>query len=306
MTRVLVTGATGYVGSQLVKRLVAKGTYEVSVLVRPSSDLSILGEALPRVRVHASEGDVESLGAVLAEARPEVVLHLASLFLSQHVAKDVVPLIQSNVQFGTCLLEAMVQQGVRCFVNTGTAWETMDGPPGYRPVCLYAATKRAFEDILRFYEDAYDVSAITLKLFDTYGPEDPRPKLFTLLKKSATMEAPIPFSPGEQVLDLTHVEDVTDAFERAIHHVLAKVGHAHEALEIGSGQGLALKEVVRLYEAATGQKANIAWGERPYRPREVMRAEADPHEAERVLGWRPLIELEDGLRRVFGRVATHD
>lgn len=306
MIRVLITGATGYLGSRLVKRLVAQGGYDVSILVRSTSDLSILGSARDRVAVHVCEGDDDSLSAVLMASRPEAVVHMASLFLSQHTAQDVVPLIHANVQFGACLLEAMMRHGVRCFVNTGTGWETMDGPPDYRPVCLYAATKRAFEDILRFYEDAHDLRAVTLKLYDTYGPDDPRPKLFTVLERSLSAETPIPFSPGDQLLDLTHVDDVTDAFERAIRHVLKKPESRHEDIAIGSGHGTSLKDVVRLFEVATGQKANISWGGRPYRPREVMRAEADIREAKRVLGWIPSIGLMEGLKQAFGRVTIND
>ena len=299
MTRVLITGATGYIGSQMVRRLIGSGGYEVSVLVRPNSDLATLGASLPNIIVHASDGSVESLTAVLEEARPEVVVHLASLFLSQHRPQDVLPLIQSNVQFGVCLLEAMLQSGVRRFVNTGTAWETMDGPPEYRPVCLYAATKRAFEDILRYYEDAHGFSALTLKLYDTYGPDDPRPKLFSLLCRSLTEAEPLPFSPGEQTLDLTHIEDVTDAYERAIRYVLVKDRALPEEVHIGSGQDLPLRDVVATFEEALGQRTNIAWGERPYRPREVMKAQADPSAAERVLGWKPAIGLREGIQRTF-------
>ncbi|MNS33849.1 CDP-abequose synthase [compost metagenome] len=193
----------------------------------------------------------------------------------------------------------MLQTGVHRFVNTGTAWETMDGPPAYRPVCLYAATKRAFENILRFYEDAHGFSALTVKLYDTYGPDDPRPKLFSLLHRSLSIADPIPFSPGEQTLDLTHIEDVTDAFERAIHYVLTKVSSHAEEIHVGSGQGIPLRDVAAVFEEALGQRANIGWGERPYRPREVMRAQADTRAAEQLLGWRPTIGLKEGLHRTF-------
>ncbi|MNR82125.1 CDP-abequose synthase [compost metagenome] len=299
MTRVLVTGATGYVGSQLVRQLIGKGGYEVSVLVRPTSNLALLNAYMADLRIHQSDGTVESLTKVLQEARPAVVVHLASLFLSQHAPQDVLPLIQANIQFGTCLLEAMLQAGIRRFVNTGTAWETMDGPPVYRPVCLYAATKRAFEDILTYYEDAHGFSALTVKLYDTYGPEDPRPKLFSLLMRSLEAQEPIPFSPGEQTLDLTYIDDVTAAFERAICYLLTKNTPRPEEVHVGSGQGRPLREVVRIFEEAVGQRANIGWGERPYRAREVMRAQADLAAAEHLLGWMPTIELAEGIRRTF-------
>ncbi|MBO9541911.1 NAD(P)-dependent oxidoreductase [bacterium] len=299
MTRVLVTGATGYVGSRLVQRLVASEAYQVSVLVRPTSDLTRLGKAREAVQILPTEGDVSSLTQAMKEARPEAVVHLASLYLSQHTPADVGPLVDSNVRFGACLLEAMVQAGVTRLLNTGTAWETMDGPPDYRPACLYAATKRAFDALLCFYEDAYDLRSLTLKLYDTYGPDDWRPKLFSLLKRSVASGESIPFSPGEQLLDLTHVDDLTDAFERGIRSLCSADAPRHRELHVGSGKGRSLKEIVSLFESVGGVKANLQWGARPYRDREVMRAVADPSEARTVLGWEARIDLREGIRAAF-------
>lgn len=299
MIRVLVTGASGYVGSQLVRRLIRSSEYEVSILVRPSSNLAPLNAYMADLRVFPSDGTIDSLVQLLHDARPEVVVHLASQFLNQHTPQDIVPLIQANIQFGTSLLEAMLQTDIKRFVNTGTSWETMDGSPNYRPVCLYAATKRAFEDILTYYEDAHGFSALTVKLYDTYGPDDPRPKLFSLLRRSMSASEPIPFSPGEQILDLTYIDDVTDALERAIRYVLAKDAPRSEEVHVGTGEGKRLRDVVEVFEHTLGKRTNISWGERPYRTREVMRAQADTQAAERLLGWRPTIDLMEGIRRTF-------
>ena len=299
MIRVLVTGATGYVGSQLVKKLVSIEEFSISALVRPESSLMLLDECLSDINVHPCEGTVDVLTEVLHSMQPDVVVHLASMVLPQHAPQDVVALIQSNVQFGACLLEAMLQAGVHRIVNTGTAWETMDGPPNYRPACLYAATKRAFEDILRYYEDAHGFSSLTVKLYDTYGPNDPRSKMLSLLYRSLSSTEPIPFSPGEQTLDLTHIDDVVDAFVRAIRYVQGKNVPCSEEVHIGSGKGMRLREVVSTFEEALGRQVNIRWGERPYRPREVMWAQADIREAERLLGWKPTISLIEGIRQTF-------
>lgn len=297
MARILITGATGYLGSRLARRLVASQEHDVAALVRPSSDTAHL-KAVP-IQVLTSEGGVTELAELMDDFQPDVVVHMASLFLSQHSSQDVGPLIDSNIKFGVMILEAMVQVGIMRLLNTGTSWEEMDGPPDYRPVCLYAATKRAFENLLAYYEDAHGLKALTLRLFDTYGPGDPRPKLFSLLQRSIGAAAPIAFSPGEQVLDLTHVDDVTAAFERAIHYLLAKPFPRHEALAIGSGKGMRLRDVVALYEEVGRVKTNIAWGERPYRPREVMNAVADPEPAAQLLGWRARIPLREGLQHAF-------
>ena len=171
--KVLITGATGYIGSQLAKRLHAKG-HEVSLIVRPNSDLAVLDTVLPSASLHYYDGSYQSLFAALSTSQPDVVFHIASLFLAQHKPEDVARLVESNLNFPTQLLEAMSQLGMTQFINTGTSWQHYQNE-GYNPVNLYAASKQAFEAMLAYYVEAKNFKSITLKLFDTYGPGDNRP-----------------------------------------------------------------------------------------------------------------------------------
>jgi len=201
-------------------------------------------------------------------------------------------LIRSNVLFGNQLLEAMKVSGVRFLINTGTSWQHYNNED-YNPVCLYAATKQAFEAILEYYVQACDIKAITLKLFDTYGPNDPRQKLFHLLNKAAMSGEPLDMSAGEQLIDLVHVDDVVDAYMIAAQRLLDGKVSVHEDYAVSSGCSLPLKELVALYSDATGWNVNVNWGARPYRFREVMR----PWDKGRAIdGWRPKIALGKGLK----------
>ena len=141
---------------------------------------------------------------IVNEANPEIVFHLASLFLAQHTLEDIERLVQSNLLFGVQIAEAITLQGVTKLINTGTSWQHYENED-YNPVCLYAATKQAFEDMLKFYVEASKLKVITLKLFDTYGPDDSRPKLFTLLRKVAQEQTELAMSPGEQLIDLVYM-----------------------------------------------------------------------------------------------------
>ena len=124
------------------------------------------------------------------------------------------PLVDSNVLVGTQVAEAMLRAGCRGIVNTGTSWQR-DARGAYDPVCLYAATKQAFEDVLTYYVSAEGFAATTLRLYDTYGPDDPRPKLVNALAGALRSGTPLSLSPGEQLLDLVHIDDVTAAFAAA-------------------------------------------------------------------------------------------
>jgi nucleoside-diphosphate-sugar epimerase len=222
------------------------------------------------------------------------VFHLASLFLSQHDAKDVESLIHSNVLFGNQLLEAMRVNEVSRLINTGTSWQHYNNEE-YNPVCLYAATKQAFEAILEYYVQACGIKAITFKLFDTYGPNDPRPKLFHLLKKAAASGESLNMSAGEQLIDLVHIEDVIDAYLIAAQRLLNDKVLAHESYAVSSKKPLPLKKLVETFSTATGQNVKVNWGARPYRFREVMTTWRYGISIE---NWQPKVSLDNGLKMI--------
>jgi nucleoside-diphosphate-sugar epimerase len=289
----LITGATGFVGSHLTLRLVEDG-WDVHVIVRPGSDLSQIKKILNQITVHEHDGSSDNMLSIMQAASPDIVFHLASLSLSNHQPKDIGPLIASNILFGTQLAEAMVNSDVSRLVNTGTFWQHYQNED-YNPVNLYAATKQAFEDILRYYTETTDLKAISLNLFDTYGPDDPRPKLFHLLNKAAETGEPLDMSPGAQLIDLVHIDDVTEAYIIAAQHLLDGKVSLHERYAVSSGHLMPLNELVQLYTEVTNQAVAVNWSARQYRNREVM---VPWNRGQAIEGWSPKVKLEDGLRRV--------
>jgi nucleoside-diphosphate-sugar epimerase len=288
--RALVTGATGYIGSNLVRRLLADN-WSVHVVVRPLSDLAPLSAVRHAIQVHEYDGTTNSMIRLVQDAAPDVVFHLASLFLAQHKSEDIAELISSNVLFSTQLVEAMVAHQVFHLINTGTSWQHYNDAD-YNPVNLYAATKQAFEDILTYYVEARGLKVTTLALFDTYGPADPRSKLVSLLWKTALEQKPIAMSPGEQLIDLVHINDVMDAFALGAELVVRQhVGH--ERYGISSGAPMRLIDLVAAFEKATEcTKLPIEWGGRQYRPREVM----EPWKSYKTMpGWKPKVAFSLGI-----------
>ncbi len=260
----LLTGATGFIGGRLAANLVERG-WRVHALVRPQSDTSGIAAG---VAVHVHDGGVEPLAATLAELRPDVVFHLASAYLASHRPDQVDELVQSNVLFPAQLAEAMSAAGVARLVNTGTAWQHFEGR-AYDPVNLYAATKQAGGDVLRYYQNARGLSLITLKLFDTFGEGDKRRKLVQLLLENAAGGARLELSPGRQVLDLTHVDDVVEAFAIAAERLLATEERLDEDFLI-SGERMDIRALAELVGRIAGAPLNVEFGARPYREREVM------------------------------------
>ncbi|MBI5700636.1 NAD(P)-dependent oxidoreductase [Candidatus Saganbacteria bacterium] len=293
---ILITGAAGFIGSHLLERLLQK-KITISVVVRPGADKLLLAKKYPIVKIFEHDGSTEGLLSILRRAKPDIVFHLASLFISEHSSTDINPLIGSNVLFGTQLLEAMRVNQCNYLVNTGTSWQHFQNKH-YSPVNLYAATKQAFEDIIEYYASSTELKVITLKLFDTYGPEDKRAKLFKLLHDSSISGRSITMSPGRQLIDLVYIDDVIDAYLKAASRIARSKGKRIENFSVSSGKPLELRRIVDIYSKLSGRNANVMWGGRTYRDREVM---IPWNKGKRLPGWKPKIGLVEGIRKLLGK-----
>ena len=265
--RILVTGATGFVGQHLLPYLEKQG-HEVYALVRPSTD----GSKVYTNHLYVFEDDIEHLASYLLENHVDGIIHLASLYIAEHKPEDIKNIVTSNVYLGTAVMEAAVKAGVKWFLNTGTIWQNYNVEPysdTYCPVNLYAASKQAFMDMAKYYTEVSDIKFCTLKLCDTYGANDTRRKIFALFEQIAKSGECLKMSPGDQKLDIVHIDNVVRDFE-ALAEKLDNGEQLREEYVVSSGRQKSLKEIAKQYEIDHQVILNIEWGGRPYRKREVM------------------------------------
>lgn len=274
-----LTGVTGFIGGRLAERLLADG-WAVHALVRETSDTASVPS---QVVIHRDDGTADALAAILRQVRPDIVFHLASLYLNDHLPDQVDALVASNILLPVRLAEAMTLSGSMRLINTGTAWQHFGGA-AYHPVNLYAATKQACVDLLRFFHEARGLSVVTLKLFDTYGAGDKRRKLVQLLVDAAMKGEPIGMSPGDQVVDMTHVDDVVEAFVVTADLLLSS-SLSLDAEYLVSGERVTVRELTATIEKALNRTIAAEFGARPYRTREVMLPVAATSDR-RLPGWR--------------------
>jgi len=283
---VLVTGANGFIGRHLCSSLAAAGE-DVHGVVRATSSRVVTHR--PEVTIHHLEDSNAEYAAVADAVQPAVVFHLATLFAPRHEPSEIDAMIDANVTFGTAVADAAARGGAR-LVHTTSAWQHYAGAE-YSPVSLYAATKQALCDIVRYFSEVEGLMANEVCLFDTYGPRDDRKKLVWLLLEHAASGAPLPMSSGHQLVDLTHVDDVVAALVQ-----VAMGPPAGERLVARSGSPLTIRALAAVIEQVTGRAIDARWGERPMRPREM---EGDWAVSGAATSWRPRIDLAAGVAQLW-------
>lgn len=295
MKRVLITGITGYIGSSLARGLLPE--YEVCGLVREPLNRTYLAGLEGAVRLFPYDGTLACLARVLEASRPDVVYHLAAYYTGAHGPEETPKLIDSNLTLGAYLLEAMAGGGCSALVWASTVM-VHGGGEAYCPVNLYAATKRAFSDLLAYYTDAGLLRAVTLVLSDTYGPGDRRPKILNLVREAAQRGERLALSDGGQDYDVVYIDDVVRAFRLAGEQLLQRPEWKHETFQAAALQPLSLRQTVERMCAVNGLTLDAAWGERPQPERGLYQA---VRRYPPLPGWEPEVPLEEGLRRFVQR-----
>ena len=218
MSKILITGGSGYIGSQIATYML-KSSYDVHVLVRANSNLILLKNIKLAINIHVVDGSLQNLISIIRNIKPSVVIHTAAYSLINHNEGDIEDLIKSNILFPVNLLEAMVKNKIYNFINTASFWQNYKNEK-YSPVNLYAGTKEAFETISRYYFEATPLKMITLKLFDTYGIDDPRGKIFNQLENAIKNNKSIKMSQGNQLINLVYISDIVQAYSIALGRLL--------------------------------------------------------------------------------------
>jgi nucleoside-diphosphate-sugar epimerase len=286
MKSCLVTGSTGHLGRRLVAAVAAQGI-EVHCPVRPSADTSALRQT--GAKIHVLDRGIQDLYEILASHVVDTVFHLAAHQPRRDDYAEVQRTLEANLDYGTHLLAAAQSAGVKRLVNTGSFWQY--GPSGERrPNSLYAATKAAFQDLMDHYCRTHGLRALTLVLYDVYGPRDPRGKLLSQIVELSGTGSVLDTTEGRQRISLVHVDDVVTAFLRAS-ELLGEIGDGEHRVYFVHGEVRTLREWVERALQVLPEAPSIAWGKLSYRDDQIM----EPYVGPRLPGWEARTQIEDGV-----------
>lgn len=293
---VLVTGARGFLGGHLCRRLVALGAEVHGASRRPAA---VEGEG-----VRWWQGDLGEEGVaerLVAAVRPAVVYHLASHVSGARDAALVLPTFRSNLASTVHLLAAVAAAGSGGMVVTGSL-EEPDERADEVPASPYAVAKWGASAYARLFAAHYGTAVALARLFMVYGPAQPDPsKLVPYVIRSLLRgEAPA-VSAGSRPVDWIYVDDVIEGL-LALGPRAAEL--AGETVELGSGELVPVRGVVERLAAIVGAGVAPRFGAIPERPMERVRA-ADVDATSLRIGWRPRTPLDEGLERTVAWYRRH-
>lgn len=286
--RILVTGASGFVGRHLVRRLTKLGA-DVHAVSRRTDTGRRLGVGSSQVDLRDS---VATARAIRSYA-PDVVLHLASQVVGERRMDLALPTLQDNLLSSVNLLTAAAERDGCRVVLAGSIEEPR---PGTDPVpsSPYAAAKWASTGYAQMFHRLWDVPAVSLRITMVYGPGQREAKLVPHLITSLANGVAPEVTSGNRNIDWVYVGDVVTAFLRAA----TRSGVGGHVIEIGSGIATTIRETAELVVELTGSQQRPLYGALQDRPHDGDFI-ADTSTADALLGWRPSTPLVDGMRRTI-------
>jgi len=285
---VLVTGASGFIGVRLCRALIGQGA-RVHGASRNAPPIP-----LPGVEWHLGDLALEGVAQrVLGAVRPDIVFHLASHVDGGRSLDRIQPTLRGNLLSTVHLLSALAQDGVERVVLAGSMEEPDRQVVGPTPVSPYAAAKWAASGYARMFHSLYEVPVALARIFMVYGPGqwDERKLVPYVIRTLLSGETP-KVSSGTRPVDWIFVDDVV--------HGLLLMGGGHGPLavsvDLGTGTLTPVRRVVEELHAILGSETTAAFGAVSDRLKERV-VKADPDATETALGWRPRVELREGLER---------
>jgi len=304
--RVLLTGATGFIGKELLPKLLEKG-YEVHTIERYVTGRYTLDQKNSIIKHYASLTDYNKVRAIVKEVQPNAVMHLAAISAVSFSYDNYIEVSDVNYLGSVNLAEACRQEAnnFKQFIFAGTSEEyglailskdkklTEESP--LIPNSPYAVAKVAFDYYLHYMGMAYDFPYTILRPFNTYGRKDNKHFFIERTITQMLSQDKVYLGDPDAVRDWVYVDDHINAYLIALGNKKA----IKQVFNICTGKGYSTKETAELIAKLTGFKGEILWNQTPNRPLDAKVLIGDNSKAKKLLGYEPKYSLGEGLKRTI-------
>lgn len=285
--RVLIVGSSGFIGSNLVYTLEKNGI-EVYALSRKYANNKNFIFKQKKINNIALD-NYEKLESIFRKTRFDFVINAATHYAPKENNDFVEKALMANIILSNYLIYYCLVHSVP-LISLGTYLQEIDQSKIYPT--FYSLSKKNTQSILKAVAKHSDLRYAELLISDTYGPKDPREKIMNLIIQSLNGKE-LETSPGHQILNLVHIDDVCNAIHGLLIGLKSKKIKYNQTFSIRSRTWITLRELARACEKVSGLHANINWGKKAYRGTEIFIV---PKMSKIVPFWKPSISLLQGLQ----------
>ena len=289
---VLLTGATGFLGSALLRELVKSGR-QVYATVRPQSKLDAVEALMGSPNLHFISHEPEALEAEFARQSIGAIVHAATQYGRDGIgAADI---LNANLILPVRLAELGIKYGSKAFINIDTFLNKFHSSNSH--LVSYSRSKRMLLDWLEVFSTNINVANAVLE--HMYGPGDSNSKFVETMVQSIAVDQveSVDLTYGHQHRDFIYVSDVVSAILTILSHVEAKP-LPFSTIEIGTGESIQVRDMVSLISSLSGSRTELRFGAIPYRFSEIMGSYADTNALFK-LGWRPNVTPAEGVAMIL-------
>jgi UDP-glucose 4-epimerase len=298
MTRVLVTGARGFIGSALCTRLIASGVEVHAASRNPPVDAHLIEKdgshvaGAPMIRWWKADlVELETARSLIRDIRPDATFHLASLVTGSRSLEMILPIFQNNFMTAFNLLMSLAENGGGRIVLAGSLEEPDE--VNEVPCSPYAAAKWSASGYARMLHALYQIPVVIARIFMVYGPgQSDHTKLIPYVITSLLRGEAPKLSSGVRLVDWIYIDDVVEGLIRCAE----APGIDGRTVEIGSGKMLSIREIVQQLSELVPSAVHPQFGSQPDRPLERVKR-ADIAETYKLTSWEPSTPIREGLAR---------